>query len=136
MQSDPEFISAAGIASFAIHPEGQDVEVGVLDTSSRRFILKLHPDTLDALFALIPAMLAEALPRLTGNPNVSQVFSLAGWQVETARGQDQVVLRLAGQNGFNVSSVADAATTEQLGLELAVASDSQSGIALPGVVTH
>ena len=61
MDLDPEFISVAAWASFAIHPLGHDVEIGFVDAEDHRFILKLHPNS-------------------TMGPN--RFFGLDGWKID------------------------------------------------------
>lgn len=118
MDLDPEFISVAQLASFAIHPLGHDIEIGLVDSEDRRFILKLHPDALAVLFALIPQMLGRALERLNGKDGAQQVFSLDGWTIDPVNDGAASVLTLCGADSFRVSFLADACAVEQLALAL------------------
>jgi hypothetical protein len=131
MQSDVKLVAVDEVASFAIHPEGQDVEIGFLAPESRRCILKLHPHTLGVLFALIPSMLDQALQRLGGGQNARQVFELAGWSVEATPSDGRVLITLTGHNGFHVTFVAPEPATDRLAVDLAAARDSDA----PSLVT-
>jgi hypothetical protein len=108
MDHNPEFITVAALASFAIHPLGHDVEIGFADAEDRLIIVKLHPNVLASLFALIPQILDRALERLSSNAGAKQVFGLDGWQVDVVNGGSASVLTLCGAGGFKVSFLVDA----------------------------
>lgn len=118
MDLNPELISVTRLASFAIHPLGHDIEIGVVDTKNRRVILKLHPDVLAALFALIPQILDRALERLTGNEAAKQVFGLDDWTIDPVNDGTASVLTLCGSDNFKVSFLADAHAVRRLALAL------------------
>ena len=108
MNHNPQLLSVAEWASFAIHPLGHDIEIGFVDAEDRRFILKLHPDALGAIFALTPKMLELALERLPGHGATKQVFGLSGWKVDVVNDGAASVVTLCAANNFKVSFVADA----------------------------
>lgn len=115
MDLDPEFISVAAWASFAIHPLGHDVEIGFVDAEDHRFILKLHPNSLAAIFALThPQMLDRALEPLNGNDGAKQVFGLDGLKIDAVNDGSVSVFTLCAADGFKVSFLADADAVGQL----------------------
>lgn len=114
MDRDPEFLAVNEWASFAIHPLGHDIEIGFVDSEDRRYILKLQPDALGAIFALIPRMLDLALERLAGKDAARQVFGLNGWKIDEVNDGAASVLTLSAANGFKVSFLADAGAVKKL----------------------
>jgi hypothetical protein len=127
---DPEVIKVDGLASFAIHPHGDDVEIGLMASDDRRVILKLHPDTLATVFALIPKMLELALERLTGDAGARQVFGLESWRVVAVNDGAARIITLCAANDFKVSFLAAA----DVAVQLAQALHRDSSDALPHVV--
>jgi hypothetical protein len=114
LNREADFIAVASVASFAIHPLGHDVEIGLVAPDDRRFILKLHPDTLATIFALIPKMLELALERLTGDGGARQVFGLEGWKIDAVNDGSASVVTLCAADGFKISFLAAADTAVQL----------------------
>jgi hypothetical protein len=112
-------IDLNALTSFAIHPDGRDVEIGFLDASDKRHILRLTPEALGGLFAAIPGMLEVALQRLTGNPNTKQVFELADWKIVPSTDGDMTLFTLCGARGFHVTFATPFPAAERLALELA-----------------
>jgi hypothetical protein len=110
----PDFITVTALASFAIHPLGHDIEIGFVDPDDRRVILKLHPNTLAAIFALVPQMLDRALERLTSNDGAKQVFGLDRWKIDAVNDGSASVLTPCAANGFKVSFLAAADAVGQL----------------------
>jgi hypothetical protein len=119
MANTVRIVELSDFTSFAIHPEGRDVELGFGSSPERRHILKLAPDTLARLFAAMPGMLEMAIQRVTGNPSTRQVFELSDWSAVPAADGTMTMFTLRGTQGFHVTFIAHASAVERLGLELA-----------------
>jgi hypothetical protein len=111
----PTFIPVAKWLSFAIHPQGSDIEIAFDDASGRQYILKLAPPDVGILFSNIPRMIEVALQRQSGDAELNHVFALADWKIAEVNEGDFTMMTLIAPDGFKVSFATPSSNAKQLG---------------------
>jgi hypothetical protein len=86
-----------------VAPDGSSMGLEFLDEFGGAVSVEFPLDQAEAIAMTLPRLLSQAVKLQTGNADARYVFSLEGWRIEEAKGQQCLIATLATKNGFEVS---------------------------------
>lgn len=111
-------ICSAKLTTCDVLRDGQTVRLDLVDQSGADVSLQLPFDQAQAIAMTLPSLLTRALKSLTGSATARYVFPLDHWTAEKTNGNDDLLLTLATDDGFQVCFGIPAAACRGLGSTL------------------
>jgi len=115
---DGNMIRGERLTTWAVTPDGEQVQLGFEDGAGRACTITLPVAVLSGLMMTIPRMLRRALRLRFADGSLRMIHELGDWRVERAVGADASILSLATPDGFEVTFAVATPQADRLGEKL------------------
>ena len=105
MASDepPVTIDGKRLTSFDVAPDGSLFRLNLIDAEDKAVSVALPTGCLNELLMTLPRIITQAMHAKYGDNSMRLVYALGDWRLETAAGDERLILTLRTTDGFDVA---------------------------------
>jgi hypothetical protein len=105
MASDDAAVTIDGkrLTSFDVAPDGSLFRLNLIDAEGKAVSVALPTGCLDELLMTLPGIIKRAMRAKYSDNSMRLVYALGEWQLETATGDERLILTLRTTDGFDVA---------------------------------
>jgi hypothetical protein len=115
---DKTSIEGQGLSSWAVMPGGTNIRLDLVMVNGKACSVVLPFDALSSLLVTLPRMLQAALDARCPDGSLRVTQQLASWQIERARDNTSLILKLTTPDGFEVAFALTGKEAGSLGVAL------------------